>query len=123
MKTWIMAGAALACLAVVFGAFGAHGLKSRVTPEMLAVFETGVRYHFYHALGLIIIGVMGFHLPESQLQFPALLMSTGILIFSGTLYVLVLTGQKWLGAVTPIGGLMLIVSWLLLVYNMWKDSV
>ena len=122
MKTWIMAGAALAGLAVAFGAFGAHVLKSRVTPEMLAVFETGVRYHFYHALGLIAIGTVGFHFPESQLQIPAVLMSAGILIFSGTLYLLVLTGQKWLGTVTPVGGLLLILSWLMLAYNIYRSG-
>lgn len=122
MKQWIAAGAALAGLSVIFGAFGSHGLKTKVTPDMLTVFETGVKYHFYHALGLIAIGSLGFHFPSSQLQFPAMMMSAGILIFSGTLYLLVLTGQKWLGAVTPIGGLLLILSWLLLAYNLWKDS-
>jgi uncharacterized membrane protein YgdD (TMEM256/DUF423 family) len=122
MKQWIMAGTLLAALSVIFGAFGSHGLKTRVAPEMLAVFETGVRYHFYHALGLIMIGILGFHYSAFQLQLPAMMMSTGILVFSGTLYLLVLTGQKWLGAVTPIGGLLLILSWATLAYRIYRTG-
>ncbi|MDP6533169.1 MAG: DUF423 domain-containing protein [Candidatus Marinimicrobia bacterium] len=117
-----MAGTLLAALSVIFGAFGSHGLKTRVAPEMLAVFETGVRYHFYHALGLIMIGILGFHYSAFQLQLPAMMMSTGILVFSGTLYLLVLTGQKWLGAVTPIGGLLLILSWATLAYRIYRTG-
>jgi uncharacterized membrane protein YgdD (TMEM256/DUF423 family) len=120
MKTWIMAGAVFAGLAVVFGAFGAHGLKSRVSPEDIIIFDTGVKYHMYHALGLILIGILGFHFPEKSMSAPATLMSVGILIFSGSLYILVLTGFRWLGAITPVGGLALISSWLLLAYNLYR---
>lgn len=121
MKNWIVLGASLAALAVVLGAFGAHGLKSKVTPEDLAIFETGVRYHMYHALGLILIGILGFHFNSEVIQLPAVLLSVGILIFSGSLYILVLTGLRWMGAITPIGGLALIAGWVLLAFRLIKS--
>lgn len=120
MKNWIILGAALAALAVILGAFGAHGLKTKVTPEYLAIFETGVRYHMYHALGLILIGILGFHFGEELIHLPALFISLGILIFSGSLYILVFTGVGWLGAVTPLGGLAFIAGWVLLVLRLLK---
>ena len=91
MKTWLIVGASLAGLAVLLGAFGAHGLKSRVSPEDLLIFETGVRYHMYHALGLLIIGVIGFQVSQDVIQIPAYLFTAGIIIFSGSLYLLVFT--------------------------------
>ncbi|MEA1881873.1 MAG: DUF423 domain-containing protein [Candidatus Marinimicrobia bacterium] len=120
MKNWIIFGASLAALAVALGAFGAHGLKSKVSPVDLAIFETGVRYHMYHALGLILVGILGFHYNAEVIQLPAVLLSTGILIFSGSLYILVLTGLRWMGAITPIGGVALIAGWLLLVIRVAK---
>ncbi len=101
-------------LAVLLGAFGAHGLKNRVSPEDLAIFETGVQYHMIHALGLILLGILGFHYHGDVIQLPALLFSAGILIFSGSLYILVLTGIRWMGAITPIGGLAFIAGWIML---------
>ncbi len=121
MKNWIILGASLAGLAVILGAFGAHGLKSKVSPADLAIFETGVRYHMYHALGLILLGILGFHYSGNVIQLPAVLLSVGILIFSGSLYILVVGGVRWMGAITPIGGLCLIAGWLLLAYNLYKD--
>lgn len=120
MKNWIIAGASLAALAVILGAFGAHGLKAKVTPEDLTIFETGVRYHMYHALGLVLIGILGFHYGSDLIQLPAGLISLGILIFSGSLYILVFTGWRWLGAVTPVGGLAFIAGWALLVLRLLK---
>lgn len=121
MKTWLIVGASLAGLAVLLGAFGAHGLKSKVSPEDLLIFETGVRYHIYHALGLMIIGMIGFHISPDILQVPAYLFSAGILIFSGSLYMLVLTNTRWLGAITPLGGLCFIAGWILLAFNIYKS--
>ena len=96
------------CVDVVLGAFAAHGLKSRLTPEMMAVFETGVRYQAYHALGLLFLAaVRG---PQSA----AWCFVGGIILFSGSLYVLALTGIRWFGAITPVGGLLFIAGWLLL---------
>jgi len=112
--------ASLAGLAVLLGAFGAHALKSKVLPEDLAIFETGVRYHFYHALGLLIIGAIGFQVSQEIIQLPATLITVGIVIFSGSLYLLVLANIRWLGAITPIGGLCFIFGWLLLAYNLFR---
>lgn len=104
-EVWIRAGAVLMFLAVALGAFAAHGLKSRLTPDMLAVFETGVRYHVYHALALLALGaVRG---PDRAGWCFAL----GIAVFSGSLYVLALTGERKLGMITPIGGVLLLAGW------------
>ena len=115
MKTWIIVGSLLAAIAVLIGAFGSQSLKSRVSPEDLAIFETGVRYHMYHALGLIIMGILGLYYSSDVIQFPAVLLTFGILIFSGSLYLLVLTGTRWMGAITPLGGLAFIAGWIMLI--------
>ncbi len=121
MKSWIIFGALLAALAVLLlGAFGAHGLKGKISPEDLTIFETGVRYHMYHALGLILLSVLGLYYYPEMIQLPAMLLSVGILLFSGSLYILVLTGLRWMGAITPIGGVAFIAGWLLLAYRMFK---
>lgn len=100
----------------MLGAFGAHALRQRLAPEMLAVFQTGVQYHFYHALGLVAVGLLVQHLPGSSLlRWAGALMLAGIVVFSGSLYVLATSGLRWLGAVTPIGGVAFIVAWLLVV--------
>ena len=121
MKSWIVLGAFLAALAVILGAFGSHLLKIRLSSEDLAIFETGVRYHIYHALGLVMIGILGFHYPSNIIQLPAILFLIGIIIFSGTLYLIPLAGLRWLGAITPIGGTALIAGWIALVYNIIKS--
>ncbi|MFL3052126.1 MAG: DUF423 domain-containing protein [Candidatus Neomarinimicrobiota bacterium] len=115
--TWIIAGSFFAALAVIFGAFGAHGLKSKVSPEDLIIFETGVRYQMYHALGLVLLGLLGMITSFSISQLPALFFVIGIIIFSGTLYLIPLTGIRWLGAITPIGGIAFIAGWFMLIYN------
>lgn len=122
MKNWIVFGSLLAALAVILGAFGAHALKTRVTPEELTVFETGVKYHFYHALGLILVGIIGFHYPPQLLKLPAIALSLGILLFSGSLYLVVLSSMKWLGAITPLGGVAFILGWLSLAFNIYRFS-
>ena len=119
--TWIIIGSVLAALAVSIGAFGAHGLKSKVSSEDLVIFETGFRYQMYHSLGLILIGILGFHYPSNIIQLPAILFLIGIIIFSGTLYLIPLTGLRWFGAITPIGGTALIAGWIVLVYNIIKS--
>ena len=111
---WFAAGAALGGLGVVLGAFGAHGLQARVAPEQLAVFETGVRYHLIHALGLLAVAWAASRWTGAWVGVAGWLFVAGIVIFSGSLYVLVLTGARWLGAVTPIGGLCLIAGWAVL---------
>lgn len=114
-KLALFLGSINAVLVVILGAFGSHGLKARLSAEMLTVFQTGVQYHFYHAIGLIIIGIVAFHIPGSALlKWSAWIMLTGIILFSGSLYILAITNLRWLGMITPIGGLAFIISWLLL---------
>lgn len=111
----IAAGAIGAALSVMLGAFGAHALKSRLPPEILATFQTGVQYQFYHALGLILIGIIAqFTRASAILTAAGGLMLAGILLFSGSLYVICLTGLRGFGLVTPVGGVAFIAAWLLL---------
>lgn len=122
MNKLIISGAAiLLALAVIIGAFGAHALKVRLAPDMLQVYKTGVEYHFYHALGLLLIGILSFHIQSGLLNWAALFMALGILLFSGSLYVLAISGIKWLGAITPLGGTSFIVGWLMVVIAVLKQ--
>lgn len=114
MRLWIVLGAANALLSVAAGAFGAHALKARLTAELLAIFETGARYHMYHALGLIAVGLVAQARPSPLLAGAGWAMVAGIVLFSGSLYVLALTGIRALGAITPLGGLGFLVGWALL---------
>lgn len=115
-RSFLIFGAVAAGLAVAAGAFGAHALEARVTPDRLQTFETAVRYQMYHALALLVVGWMMVQQPASSLTWSGGLFVTGILIFSGSLYVLVLTDTPWLGAVTPLGGLAFIGGWGCLVW-------
>ena len=113
-KLFLAIGCIAALLAVALGAFGAHGLKARIAPELMSVYKTGVEYHFYHALGLILVGLAAFHLPQSvYLAGAGWAMLAGIVLFSGSLYLLALTGISWLGAITPLGGAAFIAAWVL----------
>ena len=114
-KLFLVLGALASMLGVMFGAFGAHALRARLTPDLLAIYQTAVQYHFWHALGLLLIGVIAIQMPaSSMLKWAGWLMLAGIVLFSGSLYVLAITGARWLGAVTPFGGTAFIVSWVLL---------
>ncbi len=106
-------GAALALLGVALGAFGAHGLEGRLSPADLGTFETGVRYQMYHALGLLGVAWLADRTLSSLVVRGGGLLVAGTVVFSGTLYLLVLTGVSWLGAVTPVGGVMQLAGWLL----------
>ena len=110
-RTFVLIASLMAMAAVILGAFGAHALRDRLGPEDLAIFETGVRYHMYHALGLFGVAWAASRWPSGSTTAAGWLLVAGVLVFSGSLYVLVLTGQRWLGAVTPIGGLMMISGW------------
>jgi uncharacterized membrane protein YgdD (TMEM256/DUF423 family) len=116
MKSVFLFLAALSALiGVGMGAFGAHGLKAILSPEMLTVYQTGVTYQMWHALGLMGIVFMRQQVPESKLLIWAgWLMFIGILLFSGSLYLLVLLDLKWLGMITPLGGVSFILAWLLI---------
>jgi len=109
----LLAGALLAATGVMLGAFGTHGLKDHLGPDELGWWQTAVQYQLWHAVGLVAIG----GLRVDGRGWPAALLTAGTLIFSGTLYVMALTGQRWLGAVTPLGGTLLILGWLLLAWR------
>ncbi|WP_080843785.1 DUF423 domain-containing protein [Cytobacillus gottheilii] len=116
MKLFIILGAINAFLSVALGAFGAHGLEGRVEPKYLETWKTGVTYQMFHATGLLIIGVLLGKLPASSLLSTAgWLMVGGIILFSGSLYVLTLTKISVLGAITPLGGLSFLAAWVLLI--------
>lgn len=111
---WLSTGALLGGAAVALGAFGAHGLKARVPADLLAVFETAARYHLVHALAIVAVAWAAERFPGTCTTAAGWLFVAGILLFSGSLYALVLTGVRGLGAITPLGGLMLIAGWVLL---------
>jgi|SRR3990170_1942105 len=113
-------GAISAFLAVALGAFGAHALRARLSSEMLQVFEVGVRYHFYHALALLAVAWAATRWPGGAVTAAGWLFLAGTVIFSGSLYLLSLTGQRWLGAVTPIGGAAFLLGWLCLAWAAWR---
>ena len=113
MNHWLVISAVLGAVGVVLGAFGAHGLRERLEPAQLSSWETAVTYHLLHA---ILLGALAFGAGERPLQPTAGLLLAGILLFSGSIYVLVLGGPRWLGPVTPIGGVALIAGWLSLAW-------
>lgn len=117
-------GAIHAALAVMLGAFGAHGLKDKLTEDMLDVFETGVRYHMYHAIGLLLIALAADRIGKDnkQIRWAARLMHVGIFLFSGSLYALSLSDVDAIGIITPFGGLAFIVAWGLAAYSIWKSK-
>jgi len=110
-RIFAIAGALAAMSGVTLGAFGAHALRDRLSPADLEIFETGVRYHMYHALGLFAVAWAASRWPSGATTAAGWLLIVGIVVFSGSLYTLVLTGQRWLGAVTPLGGVALIAGW------------
>ncbi|HQW54114.1 MAG TPA: DUF423 domain-containing protein [Acinetobacter sp.] len=119
---WIAISAINLALAVLFGAFGAHGLKSIATVEQLSWWNTATQYFFYHALGLLMLGILNKVAPTFAIKTPFLLLQVGIILFCGSLYLMSLNFPKILGAVTPIGGLFMIAGWLTLAWHAFKFS-
>lgn len=120
-KLFITLASLSGMFAVIFGAFGAHALKSRLDDYALGVFETAVQYHFYHSLALLAVGMLALSQPHTTLlKSSGWLFFVGIIVFSGSLYLLSMTGLKWLGAVTPLGGLAFIGGWACLAAVGWK---
>ena len=119
-KVFFALGSLSGFLGVALGAFGAHALKSRLAPEMLAVFEVGVRYQMYHALALLAVGWAAGRWPGAVMTASGWLFVAGTIVFSGSLYALALSGARWLGAITPLGGLALLAGWLCLAWGAWK---
>lgn len=121
-KLFIFLAAINGFLAVSLGAFAAHGLSSRLTEQMLATFQTGVQYHMYHTLALVGVGILSLHYPGSAiLRSSGFLLLVGMVVFSGSLYVLALSGIRWLGAITPIGGVAFLAAWAMLAWFAWSE--
>lgn len=125
-KSFLLTGAVLGGLAVILGAFGAHKLKELVPAESVSSFQTGVQYQMYHALALLLIGILFERFPFAATRWAGICFITGIVLFSGSLYLLTslkATGQvglKGIGIITPIGGLFFVAGWLLLVFGLMK---
>ena len=114
-RKFIIVGAISAALAIGLGAFGAHALKASLSPGMYEVYQTAVLYHLVHSLGLLAVAFVCFTKPTSGMaKMSGWLMSGGMILFSGSLYLLAVTGAKWLGAITPLGGIAMIAAWLLM---------
>jgi uncharacterized membrane protein YgdD (TMEM256/DUF423 family) len=119
-RVFFALGALSAFIGVASGAFGAHGLKSRLDADMLTVFETAVRYQMYHAFALIAVSWAYTRWPSTVMVASGWLFVVGTLLFSGSLYVLSLTGVRWFGAITPFGGLAFLAGWLCLAWGCWR---
>jgi uncharacterized membrane protein YgdD (TMEM256/DUF423 family) len=123
-RLFIMLGSFNAFLAVGFGAFGAHGLKTRIPVEMLTVYQTGVHYHLFHAIALLCIGLLAQNWSDSfYLKVSGWLFLTGIILFSGSLYALSMSGLRYFGLITPFGGMAFLAGWVFLILAAWKVHV
>ena len=120
-RLFLILGALTAGLGVALGAFGAHGLTGHVTPERLEAFKAAVQYHLIHALALLVVSWVATQWPGWAVQATGYLFLAGIVLFSGSLYLLVLTDTSWLGAITPFGGVAFIVGWGLLAWGVFKS--
>ncbi len=122
-KTFLIIGAINAFICVALGAFGAHGLNQTLSVDMLAVYHTGVQYHFYHAIGLILVGLIHHQFTSAKLiKLSGWLMLVGIILFSMSLYLFSLTGIRGLAMITPFGGLSFLSAWTLLAYGIWQQK-
>ena len=120
MKFFLTVGAISGALAVLLGAFGAHLLKQMISPEMLEVYKTGIQYQFYHTFALLVVGILMNIKPTKTLKWSGYLFMAGIIVFSGFLYLLAITGIKTLGMIVPIGGLALVAAWICMLIHILK---
>lgn len=121
-RLFVLIGSVSAAIGVAAGAFGAHGLRSSLTPDLLAIYETAVRYQMYHAFGLLVVGWIADWSSTRLAHAAGWCFITGTVLFSGSLYLLTLSGARWWGAVTPVGGIAFIAGWVLLAASAWKQS-
>lgn len=121
-NSFLLLGAICAFIAVAMGAFGAHGLKAVLAPEMLSAYKTGVTYQMWHALGLILIAILLQQTEGILLIWAGWFMFAGIILFSGSLYLLTILNAKWLGIITPFGGLAFLLAWILVVIFAWRQN-
>jgi uncharacterized membrane protein YgdD (TMEM256/DUF423 family) len=119
-RFFFLSGAVAAFIAVALGAFGAHSLKTKLSADMLNIFEIAVRYQMYHALGLIAVAWATTRWPEANLNAAGWAFIVGIVVFSGSLYLLSATDIRWLGAITPIGGLAFLIGWAILIWSIGR---
>ena len=120
MKTYIIIGALLSAIGVIIGAFGSHSLKTKLNPEQLVIYDIATRYLMYHSIGIISLGILAYNVPDSVVEIPIIIMLIGIILFSGSLYLISIKGYTKLGIITPFGGTAFIVSWILLAINIFK---
>ncbi len=119
-RLFFVLGSAAALIAVAAGAFGAHALRNRLPPDLLEVFETAARYQMYHGLALLAVAWASVRWPDSPVTLAGWLFVAGIILFSGSLYALSLTGLRALGAITPLGGVAFLAGWLALIWSAWR---
>jgi uncharacterized membrane protein YgdD (TMEM256/DUF423 family) len=115
-------GAISAYAAVAFGAFGAHGLRDRISSEMLAIWHTGVEYHLAHSLALILVGILARDVKGPALRWAGRFFAIGIVLFAGSLYLLAVTGKTWFGAITPLGGVGFLAGWGCLAWGVYREG-
>lgn len=120
MQNWIVIGILNAFISVAAGAFGAHALRARLAPDLLAIFETGARYQMYHSIALVLLGLFVASRPSALANGAGIALTLGIVLFSGSLYALALTGIRGLGAVTPLGGLGFLAGWAMFAVAAWR---
>jgi len=120
MKTYIIIGAILSAIGIIIGAFGSHSLKTKLNPEELVIYDIATRYLMYHAIGIISLGILAYNVSASVVETPIIIMLIGIVLFSGSLYLISIKGYTKLGIITPIGGTAFIISWVLLAINIFK---
>ena len=119
-RVFVILGSINMLLAVALGAFGAHIVRDLISDHYYTIYQTGVDYHMFHSLGILLVGIIALKIPGKQINWSGWLLFMGIVIFSGSLYVLSLTGISILGAITPIGGVSFLIGWLLLALAAYK---
>lgn len=122
MRSFFTIAAISGALAVLLGAFGAHLLKQRLVPDLIEIYKTGVQYQFYHTIALFVVALLGRNNPTKLLKWSGYLFITGMVIFSGMLYLLAITGIRSLGMVVPVGGVALVAAWVCLLLHFWKKQ-
>lgn len=122
-KILLVFGLSFCCLSVIMGAFGAHALKDKISEYSMLVYDKAVLYQFFHAFGILFVAVLGQIIGTKELNICGILFIFGILLFSGSLFVLAITDIKWLGAITPIGGTLFIVSWIILIVKILRFKI